>query len=317
MKNITIKSLRKKQSDTAEITEDFFSKPKNKTKELEEERYQPTKTKKVLNFIVLLIFVLVVGGIGGISIDRFALPYLFVKYPDLNQYEFLKPINERTTVVEVIKEVKISEEKAVVEAIKKSRSSIVEVAEILDENNEPIYKSSGIIFTNDGLIITSSKNIDNEEKSAWVKLDNGEVYPAELVYEDEFNKLAIIKINQTNLPVVTFADSDNLELGEKLIIFNSSVVTDIVSKLIDDYAVSIESAESEDTEDGDEEDIDEEENIEIETIIQKRIKIMNVLGDSFDGAPAINLKGEIVGLSQTGDLLIPINEVKKFIDEVL
>lgn len=309
MKNITIKSLRKKQGDTAEITEDFFSKPKNKTKELEEEQYQPTKIKKVTNFIVLLIFVLVVGGFGGVLIDRFAIPYLFVKYPDLNQYEFLKPINERTTVVEVIKEVKISEEKAVVEAIKKSRSSIVEIAEILDEDNEPIYKSSGIILTNDGLIITSSKNIDNEEKSTLVKLDNGEVYSAELVYEDEFNELAIIKIDQANLPVVTFADSDNLELGERLIIFNSSVVTDIVSKLIDDYVVSIKSNEDEDE--------DEVEDEEIKSVIQKRIKIMNILSDSFDGAPAINLKGEIVGLSQTGDLLIPINEIKKFIDEAM
>ncbi len=303
MKNITIKSLRKKQSDAAKITEDFFSKPKNKAAELEEEQYQPRKIKKATNFIALLIFVLVIGGTGGILIDRFALPYLFVKYPDLNQYEFLKPINERTTVVEVIKEVRISEEKAVVEAIKKVRSSIVEIAEVSDEDNDPVYKNSGIILTNDGLIITSSKNVDNEEKSARVKLHNGETYSAELIYEDEFNELAIIKIDQANLPVVTFADSDDLELGEKLIILNGSVVTDIVSKLIDDYVVSIENNEDEDE--------------EIKSVIQKRIKIMNILDDSFDKAPAINLKGEIVGLSQTGDLVIPISEVKKLIDEVL
>ena len=243
------------------------------------------------------------GGIGGILIDRFALPYLFVKYPDLNQYEFLKPINERTTVVEVIKEVRISEEKAVVEAIKKARSSIVEIAEMSDEDNDPVYKNSGIILTNDGLIITSSKNVDNEEKSARVKLHNGETYPAELVYEDKFNELAIIKIDQANLPVVTFADSDNLELGERLIILNGSVVTDIVSKLIDDYVVSIENNEDEDE--------------EIKSVIQKRIKIMDILDDSFDKAPAINLKGEIVGLSQTGDLVIPVNEIEKLIDKVL
>ncbi|MCK5466001.1 hypothetical protein KAI56_00690, partial [Candidatus Parcubacteria bacterium] len=118
-----------------------------------------------------------------------------------------------------------------------------------------------------------------------------------------FNELAIIKIDQANLPVVTFADSDDLELGEKLIILNGSVVTDIVSKLIDDYVVSIENNEDEDE--------------EIKSVIQKRIKIMNILDDSFDKAPAINLKGEIVGLSQTGDLVIPISEVKKLIDEVL
>jgi len=34
-------------------------------------------------------------------------------------------------------------------------------------------------------------------------------------------------------------------------------------------------------------------------------------------APAINLDGKIVGLSQTGDLLIPINEIEEFINNVL
>ena len=304
MKNITIKSLRKKQGDAAKITEDFFSKPKNKTAELEEEQYQPTKIKKVMKSTAFLIFVLVIGGTGGILADRFALPYLFVKYPDLKQYEFLKPINERTTVVEIIKEVKISEEKAVVEAIKKARPSIVEIAEILNEDDDLVFKNSGIILTNDGLIITSSKNITSGENTQ-VKLNDGEIYSAKLVSKDEFNELAIIKIEQANLPVVTFANSDNLELGEKLIVFNSSVITDIVSKLIDNYVVSIKDNESED------------ENEEIKSVIQKRVKIVNVLSDSFDGAPAINLKGEIVGLSQTEDLLIPINEIEKFIDETM
>jgi len=312
MKNITIKSLRKKQSATAKITEDFFSKPKDETTKLEKEQYQPKKSKKIINFIALLIFVLIIGGAGGILTDRFALPYLFVKYPNLNQYEFLKPINERTTVVEVIKEIKISEEKVVVEAIKKARPSIVKVAVIENENDEPIFNSTGIILTNDGLIITSLKNIDKEKDLTKIKLNNNEIYSAKLIHKDKFNEIAIVKIEQINLPVATFANSNNLELGEKLIILNSSVVTDIVSKLINDYEISIKNnlSENEDEE-------TEEEEIKTKTIIQKRIKIMNILDASFDKAPAINLKGEIVGFSQTGDLLIPMNEVNKFIDEIL
>lgn len=306
MKNITIKSLREKQKDTAEITEDFFSKPKNRTGELEEEQYRPTKIKRAVNFIALSFFVLVVGGAGGVVIDRSVLPYLFVKYPELNQYEFLRSVNERTTVVEVIKEVKISEEKAAIEAIKKIRLSIVEVAEAVEGEEEPIYKNSGIILTSDGLIITALKSVNNEKKSVSVKLPNGEVYPAGLIYEDKLNELAIIKINQVNLPVAAFANSDNLELGEKLIILNGSVITDIVSKLIDNYIVPTGTEK---------ENKDEDETVE--QVVQKRIKIMNNLDDSFDKAPAINLKGEIVGLSQTKDLLIPINEVKKFMDEAM
>ena len=300
MKNITIKSLRNKQKDKIETAEDFFKKPTDGIDEIMEEPYKPKRIKIVLRSIFFIVFVLLVGGAGGILMDRIALPSLLVKYPELNHYEFLKRINERTIIIEKTEEIKISEDKAIPEAIKKVSPSVVEILEFSEDTDTSIYKGSGIILTSDGLIITSIENItieknDSEKENAEantikVKLKTEKTYDTELVKIDLPTNLAIIKIEETDLPVIALSNSENLELGEKVIIIDSSVVTDIVSKFIDNH--------------------DREE-------ITKRVKIINSLKSSFNGSPVINVKGEIIGISQSGNLFIPTNEITRFIETAM
>jgi len=300
MKNITIKSLRDKQKDKIETAEDFFKKPTDGIDEIIEEPYKPKRIKIILRSIFFIVFVLLVGGAGGILMDRIALPSLLVKYPELNHYEFLKRINERTVIIEKTEEIKISEDKAIPEAIKKVSPSVVEILEFSTENNIPIYKGSGIILTSDGLIITSIENItieknDSEEENAEantikVKLKTEKTYDTELVKIDLSTNLAIIKIEETDLPVIALSNSENLELGEKVIIIDSSVITDIVSKFIDNH-------------DGEK--------------TTKRVRIINSLKSSFNGSPVINVKGEIIGISQSGNLFIPTNEITNFIETTM
>ena len=306
MKNITIKSLRDKQKDTVEDTNDFFKKPKTQTSELEDLPYKPRKTKFVLKTVFSIIFIFVIGGVGGIIIDRFALPYFLVKYPELNQYEFLRRVTEGTTIIEVTKEVKISEDEAVIEAIKKVSPSVVEIIEFSSKINDSsyTYKGAGIILTSDGYIITSIANITPEEKDSdeenniiKIKVKNGKTYETELVEIDLSTGLAIVKIQENNLPVIALNNSENLALGEKVIIIDSAVITDIVSKFINDYAVDTAKTDK--------------------PILQKRIKIINSLKSSFNGSPVINTKGEIIGISQSGNLFIPTNEVRDFIDSAM
>ncbi|MCK4918854.1 MAG: serine protease [Candidatus Pacebacteria bacterium] len=306
MKNITIKSLRDKQNNNDDSAETFFKKPKNEIKELEKKLPKPKRVNAISKTILSVLFVLIVGGIGGITIDRFALPYLLFKYPGLNQYEFLKKVNEGTTVWEVIKEIKISPDEAVTEAIKKVSPSVVEVMEFSSEESSSFYKGSGIILTNDGYIITSIDNItpkeinseDEKRNIIKIKLKNEKVYETELIKVNLPTGLAIIKIEENNLPVIALSDSENLKLGETIIVIDSAVVTDIVSKFIDDYSLKTTAEEG-------------------KLVLQKRIKTVNSLKNTFDGAPVLNTKGEIIGISQSGNLFIPTNEVKDFIDSVM
>jgi hypothetical protein len=168
MRNITIKSIRDKQEQTEESSDKFFKKPKDENFfEEEPEKKRRSKLTWLVNFISLNIFVLIVGGIGGISMDRFAIPYLMTKYPELNQYEFLKRVNERTTIVKVTEEIKITEDKAIIDAIKKVSPSIVQILVPSDSKNEIYaYKSTGIILTSDGYIITSLKNISDSKQAS-------------------------------------------------------------------------------------------------------------------------------------------------------
>jgi translation initiation factor 2 gamma subunit (eIF-2gamma) len=95
--------------------------------------------------------------------------------------------------------------------------------------------------------------------------------------------------------VLPLANSDGLELGEKLVIIDDSITIDIVSKFIDDY-IPPSSTNSKP---------------------QKRVMITSRLDDSFSGAAVSNLKGEIIGISSGDNLFIATNELKEFISSVI
>lgn len=324
MKNITIRSLRAKQESDSETADDFFKKPKNEIENISEEKHSRSIFGRLINFIILFIFVLTVGGVGGILTDRFAIPYLLANYPQLNQYEFLKQVNERTTIIETTKEVKISEDEAVTETIKSALPSIVQIVEPEKNsdgklNGKFARRGIGVILTSDGVIVTSIESVNiasnkNEEKTkkeieiagknnsnaeknlARVELNNGKIYSAELIAENIPTGFAIIKIDKTNLPVLASAAFDNIKLGEKVVVLDDSVAVDIISKFIDNNEMMENGAEEG---------------------IKKRIKIMNSLDKSFNGAPVINLKREIVGISQGGDLFIPIDEIMALMNRAM
>ncbi|MCK5490511.1 MAG: serine protease [Candidatus Pacebacteria bacterium] len=304
MKNITIKSLRDKQNDNDGPAENFFKKPKNEIKELEKRLPKAKRINTISKMILSIIFVLIVGGIGGITIDRFALPYLLFKYPDLKQYEFLERVSDGITYIYETKEVTISPDEAVIEAIKKVSPSVVEIMEFSSDESSSFYKGAGILLTNDGYIITSIDNMtpkendsDEEERNIIkILLKDEKLFEAKLVKIDLPTGLAIIKIEGNDLPVVALNYSEDINLGETVIIIDNAVITDIVSKFINDYTVQSTTNEP--------------------ALIQKRVRIINSLKPSFDGSPVLNTKGEIIGISQSGNLFIPAKEIKHFIDSM-
>lgn len=316
MKNITIKSIRDKQINNNKAAEMFFSKPKDEIVFEEPRDKRKCGALIIIKFILFAAFVLVVGGIGGVLADRFAIPYLLAKYPDLNRYDIIKNINSRTTTIEITKNINITENEGITDAIKKVSPSVVKIFKSLDDKNaEPAYAGNGIVLTSNGYIITSAKLLASAESeaiatesktdkkpvavSAEIKamLFNGKTYKAEIVNSDPALNLAIIKIEEKNLPVLALADSNILKLGERVVVVDDSITIDIVSKFIDDY----ESPDDKNT----------------PSKKQNRIMIMKELPESYRGATVINIKGEIVGISDSGNLFIPTNELNDFIKSVI
>lgn len=104
-----------------------------------------------------------------------------------------------------------------------------------DEDNQQLKGSgSGVIISADGYIVTNNHVIDGAERIE-VTLNDNRQYNATVVGSDENTDLALIKIDENNLPVIPMGDSDALKVGEWVLAvgnpfgLTSTVTTGIVS----------------------------------------------------------------------------------------
>ncbi|MCP4521637.1 MAG: Do family serine endopeptidase [Cytophagales bacterium] len=78
---------------------------------------------------------------------------------------------------------------------------------------KPAGSGSGVIIRDDGYIVTNNHVVHQADKIE-VVLDDKRRYEATLVGTDPTTDLAVLKIEETSLPKLTFGDSDELQVGE-------------------------------------------------------------------------------------------------------
>lgn len=76
-----------------------------------------------------------------------------------------------------------------------------------------IGQGSGFIISNDGYILTNNHIVKDSDRIL-VTLANGKEYVASVVGQDPSSDLAVIKIEEKNLPSLTLGNSDTLEVGQ-------------------------------------------------------------------------------------------------------
>lgn len=168
---------------------------------------------------------------------------------------------------------------------------------------------SGVIISPDGYIITNY-HVVKGAKELEITLNNKETYLAEIIGVDESTDIALLKIDQTNLPNLPFGNSDNLRVGEWVLAvgnpFNltSTVTAGIVSAKARDINIS-------------------RNNNRIESFIQTDAAVNP--GNS--GGALVNVRGNLIGIntaisSQTGSYIgysfaVPSNIAKKVIEDIL
>jgi serine protease Do len=72
---------------------------------------------------------------------------------------------------------------------------------------------SGVIVTKDGYILTNNHVVDGANEVT-VTLNDGRVLKAKVIGKDPKSDLAVIKIEATDQPAITFADSSQSEVGD-------------------------------------------------------------------------------------------------------
>ena len=102
----------------------------------------------------------------------------------------------------------------------------------------PAGEGSGIVFSEDGYIVTNAHVVDGAT-SLKVILSDGTTYEAELVGSDALTDLAVIKIDATGLQAAEFGSSEDLRVADQVMAIgnpggyqlNSSVTIGYVSAL--------------------------------------------------------------------------------------
>ena len=171
-----------------------------------------------------------------------------------------------------------------------------------------VSNGSGVIFSTEGYIVTNNHVIASAER---IEVNyNKRIYPAELIGTDPSTDLAVIKINETNLPAIALSSSKNVQVGEWVIAVGnpytlaSTVTAGIVSAKGRRIGIL-------------------EDKFPIESFIQTDAAINP--GNS--GGALVNKKGELVGinsaiLSRTGSytgyaFAIPVDIVKKVFNDLV
>ncbi|MFZ6013460.1 MAG: S1C family serine protease [Bacteroidota bacterium] len=171
-----------------------------------------------------------------------------------------------------------------------------------------VSSGSGVIFTQDGYIVTNNHVVESAER---IEVNyNKRVYTAELIGTDPSTDLAVIRINENNLPAIQLGNAKNVQVGEWVIAvgnpftLSSTVTAGIVSAKGRRIGIL-------------------EDKFPIESFIQTDAAINP--GNS--GGALVNKAGELVGintaiLSRTGSytgyaFAVPVDIAKKVFEDLV
>jgi len=177
-----------------------------------------------------------------------------------------------------------------------------------------IATGSGVIISKDGYIVTNNHVVDHADKIE-ITLNNERTYTAKVIGTDPNTDLALIKIDEKELPFVNFGNSDEVKIGEWVLAvgnpFNltSTVTAGIVSAKARNINILQRSSGAKD--------------FPLESFIQTDAAVNP--GNS--GGALVSASGDLIGIntaiaSQTGSytgysFAIPSNIVKKVTEDLL
>lgn len=190
------------------------------------------KKKHVVRLVTLLLFVFVVGGIGGVFFEQYAIPRIRSN-AKFSRLPFFKKASESVTIINKTEQITVNENDSVNKIAQNAANSVVN---ILSANREETkinkvassvaqkesVSGTGVIVTSDGLVVTYRSAILENNADYIILLSSGSYYEAKLIGIDEFTNLAYLKVDASNLPVIAFANSDSYYPGKKMVVIGNS-----------------------------------------------------------------------------------------------
>ncbi|MBZ4646162.1 MAG: peptidase [Clostridia bacterium] len=166
---------------------------------------------------------------------------------------------------------------------------------------------SGILISSDGYVITNNHVIDGAT-NVTVILSNGKKYEAKLVGKDAQTDLAVIKIDEKNLPYAELGDSSTLEVGEMAVAIGNPLGQEFAGSV----TVGVISALNR--------------TIDIENKQLKLIQTDAAINPGNSGGALVNSYGQVIGINTAKmsapgveglGFAIPVNEAKPIIKDLM
>ncbi len=182
------------------------------------------------------------------------------------------------------------------------------------QHEAQLGSGSGVIVSQDGYIVTNNHVIDDAEKIE-VTLNDKRTYSAEVIGKDPTTDLALLKIKESNLPFITYGNSDNVKVGEWVLAVGNpfNLTSTVTAGIISAKARNINIIENNPTKGIN----------SVESFLQTDAAVNP--GNS--GGALVNTKGELIGInsaiaSNTGSytgysFAIPVNMARKVVADLL
>lgn len=232
----------------------------------------------MLKGILKILGFFAVGIAGGIFASQVLWPYFAGKiYGSTSQ----PPVYINET-----KEVTIQENNALENSAKTAQKVIVGVRTVTQSGK--VIEGSGLIVTSDGEIVTLADLVP--QGSTFYFYINGQAVSYQIIKRDLKDNLALIKISQSNLPTVSFGDSNELNLGESVFLLGDVFENKIPQIYINEGIVSSLATSS------------------IQTNISEKANVQ--------GSTLFDIEGNILGIniidSNGRVVAIPVSEIENF-----
>ena len=170
---------------------------------------------------------------------------------------------------------------------------------------------SGVIINSNGYILTNSHVVsDGNTSRIQVMLEDDKTVDAKLLWNDPYMDLAVIKVNESNLPAAELGDSDKVNIGEQAIAIGNPLGLDFNRSVTAGYVSGVD--RTIETQDG--------------KIISGLIQTDAAINNGNSGGPLLNKKGEVIGINTIKiggtateglGFAIPINTAKEIVDAII
>lgn len=178
--------------------------------------------------IIFWLAVLSVGFISGILGSQIIFPRL-ADMPLFEKINWPGKAKETTTIVNRTEKIYLTEDLAYQESVSRVLNSVIYLR--AEKSGKKLAGSVGFILTSDGLVVASDLAMI-KGATDFILTREGKEYPAQLVKEDKESNVAIFKIAENNLPVVSFGEVNNLKLGERIFLPGANIADGVFSKFV-------------------------------------------------------------------------------------